>query len=194
MKWLSCAVLEVIPGKDFSTGPVPSPENPKFVGTTTSFRRKPRSAHPLAITQGKRTSGRVAAADSSCTFASRRLFVRDKNSGTCFLVDSGSDASLVAASRQELRLPVLQTFRAANGTSINVYGRKSISVNFGLRRNFTFSFYICDVSCAILGADFLYQFNLSPDLRKKRLIDNETNFTAPGRVSVCSIFLSNLLT
>ncbi|GFY13818.1 hypothetical protein TNCV_985901 [Trichonephila clavipes] len=97
-------------------------------------------------------------------------------------IDSGSDASLIVANKTEQKFPVIQTFRAANGTNINVYGRKSITVNFGLRRNFTYSFYVCNVSSAIIGADFLYQFNLSPDLRHKRLIDCVTNLKVPAKL------------
>ncbi|GFT40580.1 transposon Tf2-9 polyprotein [Trichonephila clavipes] len=97
-------------------------------------------------------------------------------------IDSGSDASLIVANKTEQKFPVIQNFRAANGTNINVYGRKSITVNFGLRRNFTYSFYVCNVSSAIIGADFLYQFNLSPDLRHKRLIDCVTNLKVPAKL------------
>ncbi|GFV25524.1 transposon Ty3-I Gag-Pol polyprotein [Trichonephila clavipes] len=104
-------------------------------------------------------------------------------------IDSGSDASLIVANKTEQKFPVIQTFRAANGTNINVYGRKFITVNFGLRRNFTYSFYVCNVSSAIIGADFfLYQFNLSPDLRHKRLIDCVTNLKVPAKLGICSIF------
>ncbi|GFW20729.1 transposon Tf2-11 polyprotein [Trichonephila clavipes] len=103
-------------------------------------------------------------------------------------IDSGSDASLIVANKTEQKFPVIQTFRAANGTNINVYGRKSITVNFGLRRNFTYSFYVCNVSSAIIGAAFLYQFNLSPDLRHKRLIDCVTNLKVPAKLGICSIF------
>ncbi|GFY06782.1 transposon Ty3-I Gag-Pol polyprotein [Trichonephila clavipes] len=103
-------------------------------------------------------------------------------------IDSGSDASLIVANKTEQKFPVIQTFHAANGTNINVYGRKSITVNFGLRRNFTYSFYVCNVSSAIIGADFLYQFNLSPDLRHKRLIDCVTNLKVPAKLGICSIF------
>ncbi|GFX74013.1 transposon Tf2-9 polyprotein [Trichonephila clavipes] len=103
-------------------------------------------------------------------------------------IDSGSDASLIVTNKTEQKFPVIQTFRAANGTNINVYGRKFITVNFGLRRNFTYSFYVCNVSSAIIGAEFLYQFNLSPDLRHKRLIDCVTNLKVPAKLGICSIF------
>ncbi|GFU72113.1 hypothetical protein TNCV_3858851 [Trichonephila clavipes] len=69
-----------------------------------------------------------------------------------------------------------------------VWTKKSITVNFGLRRSFTYSFYVCNVSSAIIGADFLYQFNLSPDLRHKRLIDCVTNLKVPAKLGICSIF------
>ncbi|GFX04297.1 transposon Ty3-I Gag-Pol polyprotein [Trichonephila clavipes] len=144
--------------------------------------------HSALLLYRKPDSGRVEAADSSSGFTSRRLFIRDHNSGICFLVDSGSDASLIVANKTEQKFPVIQTFRAANGTNINVYGRKSITVNFCLRRNFTYSFYVCNVSSAIIGADFLYQFNLSPDLRHKRLIDCVTNLKVPAKLGICSIF------
>ncbi|GFS47687.1 retrovirus-related Pol polyprotein from transposon 17.6 [Trichonephila clavipes] len=76
-------------------------------------------------------------------------------------IDSGSDASLIVANKTEQKFPVIQTFRAANGTNINV---------------------------AIIGADFLDQFNLSPDLRHKRLIDCVTNLKVPAKLGICSIF------
>ncbi|GFV60662.1 transposon Ty3-I Gag-Pol polyprotein [Trichonephila clavipes] len=144
--------------------------------------------HSALLLYGKPDSGRVEAADSSSGFTSRRLFIRDHNSGICFLVDSGSDASLIVANKTEQKFPVIQTFRAANGTNINVYGRKFITVNFGLRRNFTYSFYVCNVSSAIIGAFFWYQFNLSPDLRHKRLVDCVTNLKVPVKLGICSIF------
>lgn len=119
---------------------------------------------------------------------SRRLFIMDKNSGQSFLIDSGSDASLIMATKKEKQNPVIQTFRAANGTLINVYGRKNLTLNLGLRRSFSFSFYICDISCSIIGADFLYNFNLAPDLRNKKLIDTYTNLKVHAKLYNCSIF------
>ncbi|GFS55629.1 transposon Ty3-I Gag-Pol polyprotein [Trichonephila clavipes] len=44
------------------------------------------------------------------------------------------------------------------------------------------------IGSAIIGADFLYQFNLSPDLRHKRLIDCVTNLKVPAKLGICSIF------
>ncbi|GFX03235.1 transposon Ty3-I Gag-Pol polyprotein [Trichonephila clavipes] len=102
--------------------------------------------------------------------------------------DSGRVEAADSSSGFTSRRLFIRDHNSANGTNINVYGRKSITVNFGLRRNFTYSFYVCNVSSAIIGADFLYQFNLSPDLRHKRLIDCVTNLKVPAKLGICSIF------
>lgn len=114
--------------------------------------------------------------------------MRDRSTGTSYLIDTGSDASLVTAGKAERRLPVQQVFQAANGTKINVYLKKTIRVDFGLRRDFSFPFYVCDVSCNIIGADFLHNFNLKPDLRNRQLIDSCTNLNSDGVLSRCNIF------
>lgn len=92
------------------------------------------------------------------------------------------------ASRAERRLPVQQVFQAANGTKINVYKRKTVKVDFGLRRDFSFPFYVCNVSCNIIGADFLHNFNLKPDLRNRKIIDSCTNLNTNGLLKECNIF------
>lgn len=63
---------------------------------------------------------------------------------------------------------------AANGTAIRTYGTKLVTVDFGLRRRLNWTFTVADVS-HILGADFLCHFNLLPDLRGRKLIDEITN-------------------
>ncbi|GFS39118.1 transposon Ty3-I Gag-Pol polyprotein [Nephila pilipes] len=47
-----------------------------------------------------------------------------------FLIDSGSDTSIIVVNRKELKLPDLQTFSAANGTQIDVYGTAVILESF----------------------------------------------------------------
>ncbi|GFS62546.1 transposon Ty3-I Gag-Pol polyprotein [Nephila pilipes] len=91
-------------------------------------------------------------------------FHKRQNIGMSFLIVTGSDTNIFVANRRELKLPVLQTFRAAYETQIYVYGSKSITANLGLRINFTHSFYICNVSCPIMGAFFLHTFFSAPDL------------------------------
>lgn len=67
------------------------------------------------------------------------------------------------------------TLSAANTSPIQVYTSQTLSLDFGLRRIFKWSFLVGNVSTPIIGADFLYNFNLVPDLNKQVLLDLKTN-------------------
>jgi hypothetical protein len=49
---------------------------------------------------------------------------------------------------------------AANGTTIRTYGRLPLSLNLGLRREFTWRFVVADVTQSLIGADFRSHFGL----------------------------------
>lgn len=66
---------------------------------------------------------------------------------------------------------------AANGTKIDTFGTKIISVNLGLRRKFAHEFIVARVNRPIIGADFLEKFGLTVDLKNKRLIDPTTTLS-----------------
>ncbi|GBN40538.1 hypothetical protein AVEN_120928-1 [Araneus ventricosus] len=91
-----------------------------------------------------------------------------------FLVDTGSDVPLIPANTYRKRNSSQQTLFAANTSTINVYGQKTLSLNFNLRRDFLWTFLIADESIPILGADLLHYFELVPDLRNKCLRDTKT--------------------
>ena len=138
---------------------------------------------------GKRREAGVMATYTLPTH-SRRLFIRDRSSKQSFLIDTGSDVSIICASKNQRQLVPIQSFLAANGTKIDVYGRKLLSIDLGLRRKFTYPFFICNVSTAILGADFLHEFNLKPDLRKRCLVDVNTHISSNAIVNnsdICSV-------
>lgn len=61
---------------------------------------------------------------------------------------------------------------AVNGSLIATYVTVTIPLNLGLRRDFTFRFLVADVTKAILGADFFAHYDLLPDLKNARLMDN----------------------
>ena len=69
--------------------------------------------------------------------------------------------------------------QAANGSSIETFGRRSVKVELGLAKPFTWNFTIADVTKSILGADFLRYYGLLVDLGRKRLMDAETFLTVP---------------
>lgn len=125
-------------------------------------------------------------ADDHCPMKSRRLFVWDRTSKVQFLVDTGAD--LCVFPRQRLRGPHVKSsyeLSAANGTPIATYGFATLSLNLGLRREFTWRFVIADVSKPILGADFLAHYGLLPDLQKGQLIDSTTLLTFKGKITEC---------
>ncbi|XP_044596955.1 uncharacterized protein LOC123273580 [Cotesia glomerata] len=125
-------------------------------------------------------------ANDQCPKKSRRLFVWDRSSKVQFLVDTGAD--LCVFPRQRLRGSHAKSsyeLSAANGTPIATYGFVTLSLNLGLRRDFTWRFVIADVSKPILGADFLAHYGLLPDLQNSQLIDSTTLLTFKGKVTEC---------
>lgn len=66
---------------------------------------------------------------------------------------------------------------AVNNTIINTYGSQTRILDLGLRRPFSWSFVIADVSQPIIGADFLAHHGILPDLKNRRLVDGRTLLT-----------------
>lgn len=119
---------------------------------------------------------------------SRRLFVFDRETKISFLIDTGADLcvlprGMVQGSRQRSSYELSE----ANGTVINTYGTRTLTLNLGLRRAFTWRFVVADVAKAIIGADFLSYYGLLVDIRDRRLVDQTTNIAAVGRCVRCSV-------
>lgn len=111
----------------------------------------------------------------------RRLHVTDKNSEIKFLIDTGADISLLPRKcvNKDIRQTPKQLF-AANGTRIPTFGEKLLVLNLGIRRPIKWNFCVAEVTTPIIGADLLYHFNLSVNLRKRCLVDNITGLEAKG--------------
>jgi len=125
---------------------------------------------------GKRPRQPVVAA-TGCLPTGSRLMVTEKTSGHKFLIDTGSDLCcfprrLLTGRRHQVTAHELS---AANGSVIKTYGLVTLALNLGLRRSFSWSFIIADVSMPIIGNDFLAYYHLLPDCKLKRLIDGETS-------------------
>ena len=107
--------------------------------------------------------------------------VRDSIHKTDFLVDTGAFLSVLAATAADKRRPVSSLrLQAANGSPIKTYGQKSLTLNLGLRRQFTWVFVLADVKQHILGADFLGKYKLLVDVSRRKLIDQVTSLAVPG--------------
>ena len=72
---------------------------------------------------------------------------------------------------------------AANGSSINTYGERLLTLNLGLNRRYSWKFIVANVSQPILGADFLKHHGLMVDLKMKRLFDPKIHTTTLGRAT-----------
>ncbi|XP_061566754.1 uncharacterized protein LOC133420887 [Cololabis saira] len=107
------------------------------------------------------------------------LFIADSASGKRFLVDSGSQLSLLPPTATDRSTggngPPLS---AANGSSITTFGTRSVTVCFNGRR-FESDFVIASVAVPIIGADFLCANGLLVDVANRRLIDAVTFMTFP---------------
>ncbi|CAI2724326.1 unnamed protein product [Schistosoma spindalis] len=122
------------------------------------------------------------AATASGHATSRLFHIRDRVSGSDFLVDTGAEISIIPLylSRRQHITPSKNTLQAANETIIQTYGEQSLIIDLGLRRRFTWVFVVAQVKQPILGADFLTAYNLLVDVHAKRLIDNQTRLHVNG--------------
>lgn len=109
------------------------------------------------------------------------LFIRDRRTGWSFLIDTGAERSIVPPSKKE------RTWRSdfklfmADGSPLTTYGFKQMSINIGFGRNMKWLFVVANVTDPILGAEFLRNFDLVVDVKRKLLTDRST-----GLVVKCS--------
>ncbi|XP_076660154.1 uncharacterized protein LOC143363460 [Halictus rubicundus] len=109
-----------------------------------------------------------------CYASSKRLHIRDRKSGRTFLVDTGSDLSLLPVSAASRARPSAFKLFAANDTRIDTYGDIRVALDFGLRRPIEWNFCVAAVPYPIIGADLLTHHGLTVDLKRRRLIDSAT--------------------
>ncbi|XP_025837011.1 uncharacterized protein LOC112906659 [Agrilus planipennis] len=130
----------------------------------------------------------MATDDNGPTHHSRRLFIIDGSTKVKYLIDTGADLcvfprSLLPDPREKSNYEL----SAANGTIIATYGTLTLTLDLGLRRQFTWRFVVADVSKPIIGADFLSHFGLLVDMKNKRLLDSTTHLTSQGKVIECKL-------
>ena len=129
---------------------------------------------------GKRPGQSLAATSAPGPSPSRLFYVTDRNSGLRFLVDTGAEASVIPPTRTDRKQQDGPGLQAVNGTPIATYGRRSLTLDLGLRRTFRWVFTIADIKTPILGADFLRYFCLLVDMRQHRLSDALTQLKIQG--------------
>ena len=120
-------------------------------------------------------------AADACSTPTGRLYITDRGSNLRFLVDTGSDLCvfprrLVPGRKERTSYDLF----AANGTPIPTYGWHTLTLNLGLRRDFTWRFVVADVQIPIIGVDLLGNFSLLVDCRNNRILDGITSLSAPA--------------
>lgn len=121
----------------------------------------------------------AASEEGTCT---NRLHVFDRANGQRFLIDTGAEVSVVAATPAQKLFPIGLKLYAANNIRIDTYGTRRITLDLGLRRKFSWNFRIAAVPYPIIGADFLKFYGLDVSLKDNRLIDNTTKLHTIGSV------------
>lgn len=114
------------------------------------------------------------------------FYVQDFNSKRRFLIDTGAAICVIPATSADRRRNRTDNLHAANGSIIRTYGRRSMTLDLGLRRTYKYFFIIAEVREPIIGADFLQEFGIVVDLRNKQLLDSETKLTSSGIESAFS--------
>ena len=126
---------------------------------------------------GKLISGDLSTAQSPQALPNNRtFFLTDSISQARRLVDTG-----VVCCIWPLKLSVSQiSLQTVNHSPIPTYGQISRSLDLKLVRDFTWTFTIADLPYSILGSDFLHHYNLLVNMRRRRLIDANTEPSVPG--------------
>ena len=112
------------------------------------------------------------------------FFITDSNSGYHFLVDTGAEVSVLPPSGTERKHPQGGcNLLAVNGSAITTYGKRSLTLNLGLRRTFRWVFIVANAQSPILGANFLRHYSLLVDIKHSRLVDAITQLRVQGIIS-----------
>ena len=116
---------------------------------------------------GKLSGRVVAAAATNLGRPGRLALLVDVESNSSFLVDTGSVYSIIPHHSSDK--PTGPAITTANGKPIQCWGTVVKTVTVG-RTRFKWTFLLAAISFHIVGADFLENFGLMVDLRRRRLV------------------------
>ncbi|KRX57493.1 Retrovirus-related Pol polyprotein from transposon [Trichinella sp. T9] len=137
--------------------------------------RDTRPQMPFSLpVPGKRPARDLMAVGSSSKRVRCLFFVQERRYGMRFLVDTGSEVSVVPYNttlRSQLHAAHIPQLIAANGTRIDIVGSRELTVDLGFTRTMRWKFVVARIAQPILGADILRHFNLLVDLKHQRLVD-----------------------
>ena len=97
-------------------------------------------------------------------------------------MDTGAEVRVIPVGSKKHYLRAANfALQAANSTEIKTYGQRSLTLDWGLQRQFSWAFIVADVQRPIIGIDFLTHFGLIVNLRNRQLSDSETTHSVPGK-------------
>jgi cleavage and polyadenylation specificity factor subunit 1 len=82
----------------------------------------------------------------------------------------------------------------ANGTTNPTYGWLSLSLNLGLRRDFTWRFVVANVTHPLIGVHDLFYFGFLVDCKHNRLLDEITLLSVPAPAASSLILRVKIIT
>ncbi|CAE1144847.1 unnamed protein product [Acanthosepion pharaonis] len=166
------------PRRRFRSRPRSSSRNKDATSTMCYYHRRFGSAAHYCT----KPCSYTAVAENK-TASDRLFYVTDTRNNLRFLVDTGAAISVLPVRDKARQQPFQLRLQAANGSSINTYGTKSLTLNIGMRRDFTWNFTVADVQMPILGADFLAHYDLAVRMNNHSLTDNLTRLCVLGTYS-----------
>jgi hypothetical protein len=107
------------------------------VGIMQGLVKRPRNARKLLQGQSLAVTG---ATGPNC---SRLFHVHDANTHMRFLVDTGSEVSVLPPSSTDRQQPDKLSLTSVNNTLIATYGKRSLTINLGLRTITALDFHHC---------------------------------------------------
>ena len=115
----------------------------------------------------------------------RLLYVTECESRLCFLVDTGSEVSIIPPSKAE-RYKLQNTFGllAANNLPVVTCETCSLMLHLGLHRTFRWVFMVANLRNPIHGANFSKHYSLVVDMCHRRLLDIRTQLSVQGIISL----------
>ena len=121
-----------------------------------------------------------------------------------FLVDTGASISIIPASRLNgvTLNPTPVSLTTVNGEKIKCYGQANLEIGIpSLKRSFSWTFVVADITNPLIGFDFLNEFGLIIDCKNKTIYDPLTaakkelilNTTSPVNVVINKVELPSFI-
>ena len=128
--------------------------------------------HTSLLQIGKRTGQLLMAAYMSGLLPSCLFYVTDRSNSLYFLIDTGAEVSVIPPSATDRKHQWDNlTLHAVSDSPIACYSKRLLTVNIGLQQTFQWIIIVADVKQPIIGADFLWHYNLLVDMGHNHLTD-----------------------